>query len=147
MLSKLAVRRLTKLADFMNALPRSANKHFDMNHWFDHDGDHVVRIPQSGATQEHLMDCGTTACAAGWAATIPEFNRKGLKLINGEIRFGRLNASNDYAALKNFFNIDRNDASYLFRPNRGWFEGRAVAIETPKQWAKMCRKFIKENSK
>lgn len=57
-LSKLAVRRLTKLADFMATLPRSANKHFDM-------------------TSTEFYGCGTSACAAGWGERVPGWEKMG----------------------------------------------------------------------
>ena len=41
-LSKLAVRRLTKLCEFMEGLPRKANGHFEMDSFFDHRGDHEL---------------------------------------------------------------------------------------------------------
>ncbi len=62
MLSKLAVRRLTKLADFMDALPESENKHFDMRDY----------------SLKRASVCGTIMCAAGWAATMPYFNELGM---------------------------------------------------------------------
>lgn len=47
---------LTKLADFLDTLPTSR---FNFRRYFGHDW-----------TPEQ---CGTTACALGWATTIPEF--------------------------------------------------------------------------
>ncbi len=63
-LSKLAVRRLTKLADFMQALPRAENKRFDMGY--------------------SVSDCGSPACAAGWGETIKSFKRAGYSFGTSE---------------------------------------------------------------
>lgn len=63
-LSRKAVRRLTTLIKFMEALPRSAAKHFDMTTWLSHYGtdDHGFEtFIRPGDPQT----CGTTACALG----------------------------------------------------------------------------------
>ncbi len=104
-LSKLAVRRLTKLVDFMQELPPESKKKFNMSDMVFH-------------------GCGTSACAAGWAETIPSFKRGGYTYWNGDIYLG----------------IDMNQWSHLFS------EELALRIRTPKQWAAHCRKFIKANS-
>lgn len=59
--------RLLRLAAFLRELPA---KRFDYN-FFVGDG-------WKGAQD---LSCGTTACAIGWAATMPEFRRRGLRLI------------------------------------------------------------------
>lgn len=51
------------LADFLEKLPR---KKFDLGEW------------SRGWDEEN--ECGTTGCAIGWAATLPRFVRRGLKL-------------------------------------------------------------------
>lgn len=109
MLSKLAVKRLTTLANFMDSIPRKKWKFFDMEHTtFD--------------------GCGTAACAAGWAELVPSFKRAGYT----------------YHTSARFFDIKEfgrgSEWSQLF------FSGDAFACRTPKQWAKHCRKFIRDNS-
>lgn len=59
-------RRLLKLADFLDELPKS--KKFEMRWWAD------------DITDDGRPACGTSACAAGWAACIPSFRRAGYKL-------------------------------------------------------------------
>jgi hypothetical protein len=78
-LSKLAVKRLTTLATFMEKLPASANKHFKMRQWFLHTGDHEHDIGFE-VERKDMNHCGTVACALGWAATVPSFRKAGLKL-------------------------------------------------------------------
>lgn len=128
MLSKLAVRRLTKLADYMDGLPKSANEHFDMGAlWFEHEGAHKHKLPQI-LDRSALRHCGTTACAAGWAAVMPEFKKQGFGLT----RDGRF-----LIERREFFDIDvyQDDALFFYAP-----------ANTPKQWAKHCRKFLRENA-
>lgn len=59
-------RRLVKLAAFLEKLPRNR---FDYSRFI-------------GADWEggQNLECGTTACALGWAATMPEFRRLGVRL-------------------------------------------------------------------
>lgn len=90
MLSKLAVRRLTKLADYMDSLPASANEHFDI----------YSRGPLRLSGKRDLLKCGTPACAMGWAGTIRSFRRAGW--VNG------------WRDEEEFFDISRPDAWHLF---------------------------------
>lgn len=142
-LSKLAVRRLTILADYMDALPRSAAKHFDMEYFAAHKGldDHGLygKILKAG----DLATCGTVACAFGWACTIPSFKRAGLNLqLRGDFGaayFGEYSAGQNLIAAEKFFDIKYRDANHLF--------GHWVPVRTPKQWAARCRKYLLRNSK
>jgi hypothetical protein len=85
-------------------------------------------------------ECGMVACAGGWAATIPEFRARGLRLIDLDRDENDRNASTDvmgkvlprwfgtdyavvsfegyngYPALARFFDISQQDAFYLFNP-------------------------------
>lgn len=127
MLSKLAIRRLTKLADFMDSLPKEANKHFDMGAWlWKKEGPYPDEIGPKDPWK-----CGATACALGWAATVPDFRKRGL-------RVAPYRGCGNLAAASDFFDIEQYQCDKLF-------SGRILA-DTPKQWAKRCRKFIKENS-
>lgn len=58
--------RLLTLAAFLDSLPP---ERFDFGHWV---GDKWEGRPD--------LSCGTTACAAGWATTIPEFREAGLRM-------------------------------------------------------------------
>lgn len=134
-LSKLAVIRLTKLADFMDALPRKAWKHFDMEYWLAQDGEDHHKFGDY-IEPSHTGDCGTTACAAGWAATIPSFRRAGFKLI-----VSRTSWSN-WGRIEKFFDLPGTESEQVF----GASNARQLGIKTPKQWAKHCRKFIRANA-
>lgn len=140
-LSKLAKRRIMKLIEFMEGLPPKANKHFDMGMWCTHEDDsHSHLIRGDAFEQKDIMACGTSACAAGWAATLPYFKRLGL-----ELRWGGYDAALHVngkpvipgsKALARVFDVGGAQTYALFS---GANEDR-----TPKKWAKRARELIKE---
>lgn len=69
-LTPLHRERLAILRDFLRNLKLAPDQKFNMGTWGRHS---IDELPTE------LM-CGTTACAAGWATTIPEFKAAGLKL-------------------------------------------------------------------
>lgn len=94
------VERLTILAEFLDTLPD--DKHFNMLLWaIDYaDGQPI---------------CGTEACAAGWAATIPSFREAGYQLSkNGEPFY--LNRHN-IPALQLFFDLSYEQTESIFIKN------------------------------
>ncbi len=142
MLSKLAVRRLTKLADYMDALPKEANEHFYMGDWFIHDGKHEHHFSKRAITRRDLEFCGTSACAMGWASTIPAFRKAGLSVAPNSnlLLAGYQPKGSLFEIIDRFFNIQREHSEHLF-------SGRIqVKVKTPKQWAKHCRKFLRDNA-
>lgn len=142
MLSKLAVRRLTKLADYMEKLPKAAEKHFSMQAWFRHDGEHPFLKDGESPQKKHYFDCGTSACALGWAATMPYFRKAGLKIFygdaGGDISFRGCSVFCDDTATSGLFELDEHQSRMLFGPSGN--------IRTPKQWAKLCRRFVRDNA-
>ncbi len=132
-------RRLLKLAEFLEKVPR---KRFDYASWVGDDW---------GGKQD--LSCGTTACAMGWACTIPSFRKAGLKLKNSLLDGTSLrtayytsnvpyfNGFEGFDAAALFFDIDLRDARYLFgEPNHTPFKDTSEV--TPKQVAKLIRKFV-----
>lgn len=101
--------KLLKLADFLDTVP--ANR-FDFGVWTSHDWN-----PETHS-------CGTTACALGWAASMPEFQAEGLRFMEGTgvdgtkypfMRYrDRLGAHN---AGRAFFGLDSFQFEYLFIPD------------------------------
>ena len=74
------------------------------------------------------LSCGTTACALGWAATLPSCRQEGLRL--GRDRFGdgtvhlegedpRKGGTGSIAAACKVFGIDEEEAEFLFMPSTG----------------------------
>lgn len=67
------------------------------------------------------LSCGTTACAMGWATTIPEFKELGLRLERnsfsgqGYLVFGE---KKHFSAAAEFLDITEKEAEYLFNPDK-----------------------------
>ena len=134
-LSRIAVRRLTKLADYMETVPR--NK-FSMAYWFQHAraGTHTHRFGRTLSAKD-MNHCGTKACAVGWAATMPEFQRLGLRIAPKEAGIA------PFSKAKKVFDLTTAQAHYLF----GYTDEYGnVSVFTPKQWAKRARTFIRDNA-
>lgn len=142
-LEKTTKTRLEKIIEYMKSLPASANKHFAMRAWIDHDGGghrHEELVDGAVIERKHLTLCGTTACALGWAATMPYFRRAGLKVVyscyGGEIYFKDKEVFADETARSGFLKLENWQAEKLF----GGFNDDP----TPKAWARRARKLLKE---
>lgn len=67
------------------------------------------------------LSCGTSACAMGWATTIPEFKQLGLHLERlspsgqGFIVFGEFK---HFEAAAKFMDITYKESEYLFDPSK-----------------------------
>lgn len=104
-----SARRLNLLADFLEKLSPAR---FDYGRW----------VGDSWAGKQDLS-CGTTACALGWAAAIPEFQALGLELATvGGFGFVRLtgeerapsSASSDAGSA--VFFLGEDEFEFLFLP-------------------------------
>jgi len=76
-------KRLKKLADFLSKFKPSDNRVFDMDTWGHNEIDDIENSVVKNKTENKVevcteFKCSTTACALGWAATIPELNKEGL---------------------------------------------------------------------
>lgn len=94
-------KRLLKLADFLETIKP---KVFNMDSWYNE------------------SPCGTTACAFGWACSIPSFKRAGLKmrkLSNGFTVYADVVFNDEYNlnAASSFFDITVDEAEFLFYPD------------------------------
>lgn len=135
-------QRLFKLADFLDTLKPSR---FRYDKWV---GDSWQR--------KQDLSCGTTACAMGWAATMPAFRRLGLHLFDDGIGVIAMRTKGDGVLLgisvcTELFNIDAKEAEYLFIPLGDRFEvtldetcGMGPSTEaTAKQVARHIRRFVR----
>jgi hypothetical protein len=94
------------------------------------------------------LSCGTTACALGWATTMPQFRKLGLKMyFFGENRGGfvklypkggNLGATDSFEAGARVFYLTKDESHRLFSPDYGEKDA------TPKQVAKKIREFVKD---
>lgn len=124
--------RLTKLAELLEKLPR---KRFNYGHWV---GDDWKGKPD--------LSCGTTACALGWATTIPAFRRLGLHLSGSAVRLRPYYLEGVLAAQKVFL-LSYDEASYLFHPDMMLSADLCMppapsSDTTPKQVARHIRRFL-----
>lgn len=119
--------RLLKLAEFLDAVPK---EQFNLGQW---------------TSDGSVGSCGTTACACGWATTIPEFREAGLRLEKQSDYFGESFHALVYEQLKNwdavelFFGISFDDACRLF------YEGAYPDedVNNPRAVADRIRDFVK----
>lgn len=86
------------------------------------------------------LSCGTTACAMGWATTIPSFRRLGLKLdpVHRRIIYG--DSWGGFPSAMRLFHITYDDAERLFG-HAGWGKVRPTA----RRVARRIRQFVKDN--
>lgn len=144
-------RRLLKLADFLDALPR---KRFNYEVWVGQDW--------QGAPD---LSCGTTACALGWAATMPEFRRLGLKLdrsdrdpasgfiapwmSGGTVKLPTGEVGEEAAA--EVFGLTFDEACYLFDPSTDLYYAESAPLSpdehaTAKRVARHIRQFVEHRT-
>jgi hypothetical protein len=143
-------KRILNLADFVEKLPRNR---FGFASWVGHNW---------GGKPD--LSCGTTACALGWATTMPEFSRLGLRLSKqiGVYLLNQPHEEADYRlpyiqAADKIFGLAENEAELLFVPgpetddydeeiyyNDNDTKGETQLSEaaTPQQWAKHARAFV-----
>lgn len=98
--------RLLALADKLDTIPK---ERFNFNQWI---GDNWK------GSQD--LSCGTTACALGWAATMPKFRKLGLYILD---RFSTGNPSvyihrecEGVDAATTLFGISYTEATIIFTP-------------------------------
>ena len=134
-------KRLLKLAEFLRTVPV---KRFDYTKWVGKDW--------KGSQN---LSCGTTACALGWAVTIPSFRKAGLRFKNSSFEnlFGetimqadivlrspktkRLLTSESLRTAEMFFGLTDDQAVWLFTPQGG------ESFATPKYVAQKIERFVK----
>jgi len=125
-------RRLLRLALLLETLPR---KRFNYGHWVGEDW-----------KGDKGLSCGTTACALGWATTVPSF---GLVLRASSpdsgayvsLRGSRLGSKRDQPeeAAMSAFGLTKEEVFYLFYPYNSGLRFNA----SPKRVAKHIRDFVK----
>lgn len=108
-IDKLHRRRLKILADFLRTVPK---KRFEMTSWCTVDF-------MSRTNEISHNECGTAACAAGWACTIPSFRRVGFKMIkeigwNYNSSYPSFRGYRDYNACIEFFGINQDQCFFIF---------------------------------
>lgn len=122
--------RLLRLATFLDALPA---ERFDFSNWV---GKNWGGMPD--------LSCGTTACAVGWAATLPDM---GLTL-DPKNNWGGITMNKGQDPLRaacTAFDLSDDDAEKLFVSCWGR-EGRLPLDASAQEVAAHIRKFVNERS-
>jgi len=129
--TKRADKMLTKLADFLeNDIKDNV---FDLGvFWYDEDDDDGGSLVGDGG-----YNCGTTACACGWAAVSPKF--RGLTATGAASIYHEKSDTYEFTAAGNYFNITTEQALYLFDPNYYSYHRRGR-----KSVVNRIRKFIED---
>ena len=100
-------QRLQTLANFLRTVPP---ERFDLENW--RSAPHTS-LP---ITDEDLKTCGTTACAVGWACSMPAFKAEGL-YYNGHMPvYAPVDAQplSYWRAVEEFFGLSYIEARWLF---------------------------------
>jgi hypothetical protein len=135
-MKKFHIDRLEKLYNFLGTIKP---KKFYWGEWAMNKG-YTDKAPDMNV-------CGTTACALGWAASMPEFRKRGLKLVwyesnkLGWVELRTKNSDDDLdseEAGAEFFGLTNAEADELFIPNFTQGEDEM----TLGQYRKRLRKFI-----
>ncbi len=133
-------RRLLLLADFLEKLPP---ERFDFNRW--------VGWNWRGAPD---ISCGASACALGWATTIPELHEAGLRLSIDRVEgIGVIHLASDVdfefsdgppRASRVVFGLSSREHERLFLPYTGIDDenGRLSREASAKQVADHIRQFV-----
>lgn len=97
------LRRLAMIAHLMDVIQVREDCLFDIN------------VFATDGFEEHK--CGTSACAMGWATTIPEFRNLGLGFGYNNISVSlHFYEGENFGAIENFLDISEQEAQYLFDP-------------------------------
>lgn len=110
---------LLKVADYLGAIPP---ERFDMRNWRTWTEEaasskEAKEDPEVMRDENLLHNCGTAACAFGWALCMPEVKQTGLTLKKGWPYFPR-EGTKGYEAIGDAFEISPKDAMFLFHGDR-----------------------------
>lgn len=98
--------RREHLAAFLDTLP---DDYLCLDGWYRHGKQQVPVIVSDVVLPP---ECGTAACAVGWACCLPAFNAEGLVRDIDSPKFGDLLG---WPAVRRFFGLYREEAYYLFK--------------------------------
>lgn len=132
---------MTKLADFLEELDSvDGTELFDESDGYDNKK-YVENIFCMSTWVDSFLNCGTSACALGWACKIPEFNKLGLRVEYYEPIFE--DEFGIYAGM-NFFDLTEEESRGLFI---GKFFNERLENVTKKQVIDKIREMINEQKK
>jgi hypothetical protein len=137
-------KRLETLAEHLKTVP---TVRFDLHSWSKISG--MSRA--SGKEIEKSIkknECGTTACACGHAATIPEFKKLGFRFEDNYSGVGTITFEDkeEFEAAAAFFGLTYDESEDTFGPN-GYAAGRDTKYYVIKRLESLSRKMRKEVKK
>lgn len=104
---------------------------FDLTWWYDNDD-----------------KCGTTACAIGWCCQDPWFQRQGFALGSDQgmpkLFFPKYHGLEEWEAVQKFFDLDGDEADFLFRAE-AYGDERVLAAVINRVEAFMNERFSEED--
>lgn len=125
--------RLSLLADFLETKVPEGRWHYA----------HIVGRGWQGKED---LSCGATACALGWAATIPELREAGMRLpmVTEGTFEGQVDTTKVFEFAETVFEISAEEAEYLFN---GGFSDHIKHMEnvTAKEVASAIRDFMEND--
>ncbi len=159
-----SIARLTVLADFLNTLPTVA---FNMQSWvrppddeqrmeslIETSEDGRSGVIRAGVAPEEMHACGTAACAAGWAGTIPELKAQGLVTKRGSGQHGwqgftpTFSDRSGFDACSAFFEVSQPIAEQFFYPHSFPYRERQEinghAVITPQMVAERIYAYLED---
>ena len=113
-MKQIQANRLVALMNTLQSIPKHL---FDINHWSDSD------LTHSKATMAKALDCGTSACAVGWAvigAPIWHTHFKFEKNGNLEAKFLNTDGTpfnDEFDAVALFLGVSIGESNFMFAPS------------------------------
>lgn len=127
-----------RLVQLMNIVEQIPENHFNLNHWADDDHSHDKKDLNTA------IDCGTSACAVGWAVIgVPVWKRHFILTEDGDLEVRKNNETTEgiFAEVGKFLGIEESEANWLFDPS-SYIE--PASLITPKQVVKRCAETLNE---
>jgi len=112
-MKQIQANRLVSVLNMLETLPKEAT--FNISHWANDAG------RRTEPTLKKALDCGTSACAVGWAILLipawrKQFSFKGIGLSLNEGTHIEMELSTTFSAIGEFTGITTTQSEYLFAP-------------------------------
>jgi len=113
-MEQIQANRLIGVLNMLETLPKQAR--FNINNWANGAG------RTSKPTLKKAMNCGTSACAVGWAVLLvpawrKQFNFRGQALATADRPRYEMGLHETYEAVGEFVGLNMGESQYLFAPD------------------------------
>lgn len=149
------IERLQKMVEMLRRIDedRTLASMFDLGSWLETDSFSAELFITNAIPEQKMKffreeytgaDCGTTACAMGFACLDPWFIKEGLMYLpySGVVYTHNGKTYDGFEAAAMFFDIDESEAYYFFSKTRYGTYDKTAAWQV----ADRIEKFIEENS-